>query len=189
MKSAPPNKRETGFFREVWIQTNRILEFSRSIAVQQNGSLGVKVSQTSNGTLLKVEDQRLSRVTAKRFLLQTVEDDYYVCREWDGENMTGVAVNVAKSHELRRTGWDGETIVYGFPSFPNSPGQLQITYNYITPVYRTAASGGTTEHQLIQPVLVEQQTVIFAIKSVNGTGVEDADEWIEFSARAWAKVA
>lgn len=189
MISAPPKKRETGFFREVWIQTNRVLEYARACQVRQNGSLGVKVSQTNNGTLLKVDALRASGTQAKQFRLISVEDDYYICREFDGENPGGNLVNIAKYHELRRTGWHGETITYGFPSFPNSPGQLQITYTFITNEYRTAASGGTTEHQLILPVLIPQQTVIYAIRSVNGTGVEDADEWIEISSRAWAKVA
>lgn len=189
MISAPPKKRETGFFREVWVQTNRILEYARAVQVRQNGSLGVKVSQTTNGTLLKVDDLGADRGQAKQFRLQSVQDDYYICREFDGTSESGADVNVAKYHELRRTGWHDQTIIYSFPSFPNSPGQLQITYNYIGNDYRTAASGGTTEHQLIQPVLIPNQTVIFAVRCINGTGVPSADEWIEVSSRAWAKVA
>lgn len=196
MDTPPQKMRESGWLKEVWVAFNRLNDFCRSIAPVQSGSQGVIVARTSNGTQLKI-DRGLKSVGGelKRFRLVSVQNDYYICNPFEGEeNEVGTEeVNIAKYEELRHTGWHGQTIVYSFPSFPESPGQLAVAYTFLGPDYRTAlfqaSSGSVTEYQMIHPILRPAHSVILASKSENGTGVSDANEWIEVSSRAWAKVA
>src|SRR6187402_1753924 len=103
----PQPKRETGFFQEVWKAHNKMRACVRSLIIQQSGR-GVTASRTSNGTILKVEEQARGGLgELKQFRLKLIYDDYYECREFDGETETGALTPIAKQYELRKTGWHG----------------------------------------------------------------------------------
>lgn len=190
MRSAPHKKRESGLFKEVWRAYNELVDFCREIAPLQSGR-GVKVTRTSNGTLLQADIPEVSGGSGvvKQFLVKSVQDDYITCVEFDGTNETGGSVLVAKPFNLRRTGWHGVTVNYTLEGYPSSPGTLAITYSMTSAVYRTATIGSSVEHQVIIPRYVPNKSVIFASQSENETGV-DAAEWqdLNVDGRAWAMV-
>lgn len=183
MRSAPRKQRESGFFREVWKAYNDLVDYCREIAV--TSGRGVTVTRTANGTLLSASVAAASDVQIKQFRVKSVQNDYLVCREFDGTTELETDVNVAKPFELRRTGWHGVTVTYTLESILGA--QASVSYAYQTATYRIANG---TEHQGIRPFYVPDQTVIFASKVENGTGVEDADEWIDINTagRAWAAI-
>lgn len=181
----PEKKRETGALREVWISHNRTIDYMRSLTVQR-ASQGVKVNQTSNGTLLKVEVPRVPSVAGKvvRMRVETVGFDELTCTNLE----EGGIVQVAKGFNLRQAGWDGVTVPYILPPYPTSLGNLSITYDVITPVYRTATIGTYVEHQVISPYFVEGFSEIYAAQCEN-TGIPGV-EWVDLNAdaRAWTMV-
>lgn len=199
MRNAPPKKRESGFFAEVWIALNDLRDYAQELAISPAGCRGLRASRTSNGTLLVVDQERgTDSGSVKQFKIYLVQDDYYVCREFDGVSDGTEDIKVARPHTHRKTGWHGLTTIYSFASFPGSPGQLPVTFNYLGPTYRTASAtistGPTVDHEIILPPLGEGSiygSVIFACKPQNGTGVSEADEWLDMNTdgRAWARVA
>ena len=192
MRSAPSKKRETGFFREVWVEHNRLIDFVRSTSVQQNGNLGVKVTQTSNGTHLKVDVPKGAPGGGEvsQFRLKSVANDYIICRKLEGSSETGEDVYIAKPHGLRYTGWHGVSHTFTLPAYPGSPGTITVSYQFQTPIYRIKSQGVVTEHQVILPFYLNDISVIYAARVDSGTGVSSADEWIDLNAdgRAWGRV-
>ncbi len=73
--------------------------------------------------------------------VQEVHDNYLVCRAWDGLELKGVNVNVAKDPELRQSARDGMTI-------------NGLSYEYTGPQARTVTkeSDSSTKDQIIIPM-------------------------------------
>lgn len=182
MRSAPRKQRETGFFREVWKAYNDLVDYCRETAV--TSGRGVVVTRTANGTLLSASAIAGNDVEIKQFRLKSVQDDYLVCRTWDGTTEGETDYNVAKPYDLRRTGWHGVTVTYSLESILGA--SASVSYFYQTGTYRIANG---TEHQGIRPFYVPDKTVIYAVKA-DHTGVEDAPDWIDLNtdARAWAAI-
>lgn len=188
MQSSPPKKRESGALKEVWQAYNSLLEYTRSIAVMQSGNRGVRVSRTSNGTLLSVEIAPGEEAVAGevvRMRVDTIFDDYLSCTRLDDNS----SIAVAKPFNLRRTGWHGQTITYTLEGYPGAPATIDVVYDYISSTYRTAAVGAYTEHQVIRPQYKTGFSHIFAAQCEN-SGVSSASEWIDLNAdgRAWTMV-
>ena len=186
MRSAPRKKRETGFFKEVWVAQNEIVDFIREIAPQQSGSQGVLVDRKSNGTSFKVipSVQQTGNARVVRMRVTSVQNDYLVCTNLED----GGSVNVAKPFNLRSASWNGETITYTLEPYPNAPATLAIAYAQITATYRTATIGGYVEHQVIRPQYKLAFSEIFAA-ACDSTGVSGC-EWVDINAdgRAWTMV-
>jgi len=182
---------EVGLHRKVWQQFNRLLDYIDEISPRQG--FGIRLSRTPNGTMITAtpgESDPGEPGQAKQCRVKQVLNDYLVCAEFDGSS-EGAQILVAKPYDLRSTGWNGITVVYTlYPS-----GTISISYNYLSPFYRTASNQvGTSithEDQHIVPYYVPDKSVIYAMQSVNGTGVSSADEWIDVNTdgRAWARVA
>lgn len=191
MRSAPRKQRETGVFKEVWKAINDLIDYAREISPQQSMSQGVIVDRKSNGTGFKIIPSEVGESgLVKQFRVQSQEDDYLVCKEFDGTT-EGETVNVAKPHGLRVSGWNGQFVIYTLEA-PLGGAPLSVTYTKVTASHRTSFTApNTSEHQAIRPFYVNGQTVIFASRSENGTGVSDAPDWIDLNTdgRAYAKIA
>ncbi len=197
VNTAPRKRAEVGLFREVWKETNRLLDYIREIS--PTTGRGVRVSRTLNNTLFTADIPRVEPGepgVVKQFIVRTIEADYLGCEEWDGTNATGSAVFVAKPFNLRKNPWNGLTQNYTIEPYPSSPGSLQVIYSFPSAsvhTYRIASvvvgNVSTAEHQVVIPRWIPNVSVIFASASENGTGVGVAAEWQDLNAdgRAWAK--
>jgi hypothetical protein len=124
---------------------------------------------------------RKAGLEAVRMRVQSVSEDHLVCRTWKGGESGTVDILVAKPWELRKTGWDGQTID-------------GITYTYSSGTARSATDGVDTENQVItSPYTVSGGYVdIVAIRYFQGgtdvTVANKAVEWLDLNlaARAWA---
>lgn len=187
MQSVPPKSRESGFFKEVWIEMNRIKDYIREISPTQSGSQGVYVDRKSNGTAYRIIPSRQIAGNARvvRMLVTQVLDDKLICTNQED----GQSVSVAKPFNLRDTNWDGQSIQYTLEPYPNSQPTLTVAYGMITPSYRTATIGGYVEHQVIRPQYKVNFSQIFAA-ACDSTGVSGCD-WVDINAdgRAWTMVA
>lgn len=177
MLSSPPKKRETGALKEVWQAYNALLEYTRSISVMQSGNRGVRVSRTSNGTLLAVDSvaEAATATTVQSFIISSDGPDEWVATT--GER-------IAKPWTLRRTPFDGQTLEY----IDERNQTYSITFSYISSFKRSVLVSGSTENQVIIPRFKLGRDVIFAIK-IEDTGVAAAPEWLDLNvdARQWAK--
>lgn len=158
------------------------------------GTRTVRVQQTTKGQILTAAPQAPSTPgdpgVVKQFRIKSIQNDYFVCREFDGTSEGEDDVNVAKAWELRRTPFHNQTFSVIIPAYPGSPGTVQIGYAYQTATYRIATIATATEHQIVLETYIPNTTVIFASQAENGTGVSDA-EWIDLNlgGHAWARVA
>jgi hypothetical protein len=114
--------------------------------------------------------------------IQAVEFDYYQCKKWNGTDVEGNIINVAKELELRRAPFD--------PVNTTGDG---ATYVYTSPITRTRAFGGVTELQTIDPPFrlpsgTFKGSLVFVDKVNGETGVTVAGEKLKYvliDARAW----
>lgn len=150
----------------------------------------VKVEQTTRGQILTVrKTSSAAGSSVTQYRLKSVQNDYLVCRLFDGTTEGDDDVSIAKPFELRYTGWHGVTITYPLESVIGT--SQAVTYSYQTSTYRIA---NTTEHQGIRPIYVPNQSIIYAASVTNGTGVSDTTGEISLidlnvAGRAWAKIA
>lgn len=193
--TTPPRKMpETGIFRDIWREFNRLNDFVRASAVVAGRN--VRINRTMNGTLAFAQAppaQKAEPGVVKQYRVREVFNDYLRCREFDGTTEDLEDTLVAKPFDLRFTGWHGQTVTVPLEAYPGAPGtSLAILYTFQTPIYRiatyTIGAGSTAEHQVIVPRYIPNRSVIFASQSENETGVADVD-WIDLNAdgRAWAR--
>lgn len=112
------------------------------------------------------------------FQIQSVEDDYYVCRVWDVEAETAgdSDVNVARNPKTRAS--IASEVIDG----------LTYTYSYASPVQRTSTEGANIEDQVIVPRILEDD-IILAVAISSGVTVDDEVVYwqdLNIDARAWA---
>ena len=125
------------------------------------------------------------------FAVQDVNDDYLVCKAFDGSASYGDNINVAKLPDLRHSLYAGKTLDHGA-----DVGEL--AYAYTAPQKRTDTKGSVVQTQIVIPVYdtpsaAEDYTgsIILAIPKLTivkaANGVDDVVcQWCEFSNRAWA---
>ena len=177
------NAKEVSWFR---ILLKCVLQ--RSIKVGP----GLRASYRVDGTLIELEGRAASGGaggTIQQYKVTVISDDSITCRTWDGTTDGTSDVIVAKPYRLRKTPWNGITVVYDFNGTSYS-----IVYSYLaTPGFRTAqvTVGGTqtTESQAIIPIY-KVGDIIYATEPEGGTDVfvGSAVTWLDLNvdARAWA---
>lgn len=185
MTSPPRKQRESGVFKEVWRITNALTDYVREISPMPSLSRGVSVDRKSNGTGFRVEVPEVEGGTGRvvSFRVHSIYGDYIV-----GTNLeTGELTNLAKPFNLRRTPWDGETLIYNLEPYPSSPGTLTVEYVYVTDVYRKAIIGSYVEHQVIRPIWQLAFSEV-AAALCDSTGVAGCDWLLLDPVRAWTMV-
>lgn len=157
----------------------------------------VSGQRTDNTTLGKVSVpprmRRGSPLSIGLFKLKSVEDDYLVCREWDGENEGSDDIYIAKNPEIRCSLEAKEIYgvenTYTYEVDPADPDEL----NKI----RTATDGSTTEEQRVVPPWTLDE-LIYGIGPmdtdlvIEGETEEDPDitiSLIMLHPRFWAQTA
>lgn len=119
-------------------------------------------------------------VDRARFRVKSIENDYLVCRTYDGTTEGADDINVAKPWDLRRTPFHGVAV-------------NGITCTYSSAIARSATNGTTTESQVITPPYFVNCEIWAFVASGGGTGVTVSSEqlvWqdVNVSGRAWAVV-
>lgn len=196
MNTPPRKEQESGLYAPVWRKINQMIDYMREISVV-NGR-DIRMSRTMNGTMLlgtaKGEGAPPADATISRYRVESVQNDYLVCKKVEGSSVSSEETLIAKPFNLRRTGWHGVTMTYTDEAYPDSPGNVSLTYQFQSATYRIAqvvtSAGTTNEHQVITPHYLAGVSIIKAMEIENGTGVTDVTmEEINDSARAWARVA
>ena len=116
--------------------------------------------------------------------IQSIDDDFLICRTWNGTTLGPTDIKVAKPYMLRKTPFDGET-------------RAGITYTYTSVGTRTADDQTETEDQVIVPSYLANDEIIAILGTKGGTNTTDGEEdpkkinWLDLNvdARAWAKEA
>lgn len=120
-------------------------------------------------------------VRVQQFKVVSVQQDYLVCRTWNGTEQGDSDVFVALPYLLRRTPFDGAA-------------RNGISYSYGDNVSRTASLSGEDEAQVMVPSYVAGDVIYAVRNSAGGTGVTAnaaAVQWLDLNVdgRAWAKEA
>src|SRR5688572_13375714 len=107
---------------------NKLLWFSKSNRIVEG--VGYRIaSRGTRGTILEIDPSKgrpSEPGVVKQFRVKSVQNDHLVCREFSGTTEGSTDIEVAKKHNLRRTGWHGVTVVYGLTgeSWPGAPSSL-----------------------------------------------------------------
>lgn len=173
---------------------NKLLAYARSCQVVEG--IGYRINRSHRGTSLEILPGKGGGTAASvsRYRVESVENDHLVCKKVEGSSVSSETTLIAKPYNLRRTGWDGVAVTYTDEAYPDSPGNVTITYAYQSATYRIArvvtSAGSTNEHQVVTPHYLAGVSIIKAMEPENGTGVTDTTfEDINDSARAWARTA
>jgi len=124
-----------------------------------------RINASRIGNTLLLDPEKATPLHIAWFAITEIQDDYMVCNQIDAQSgLAGKTVyNVALPYELRKTTYDGASIVY-----PSST----VAYAYTTSQTRTADDGATSETQRITP----EYYVGARLRAVNvETGVNDAN--------------
>lgn len=157
--------------------------------------LNYRVQKTSNGTKLEIQappaqTETVEGASVTQYKLTAISDDYIEGKTWDGTTLGETAIRIAKPWRLRKTPFDGQTVVYNF-----NGSNISIRYTYqATPGYRAAAiltAPTATENQAIIPIY-KVDDIIYATEPENGTLVtvsQVALTWLDVNVdgRAWAR--
>lgn len=128
-----------------------------------HGSTGTRTAYTTQGVFVSSDEQEpqgASGSAAKLYKITSItNNDYLVCRTWDGTTLGSTDVNVAKPYTLRRGPFHGQTI-------------SGVTYSYITAQRRTLThttlipATASSEEFVTPPYAVNDQ--ILAVEPVGG---------------------
>ena len=176
--NTPPRKiSETGLYRPVWREFNRLIDYVREISPV--GGRNIRQTRTMNGTLTladAVSQTPGEPGSISKYTIAVIHDDY-----WEADDGS----LIAKPWRLRRTPFDGQSITFD----DENGGTYTVTYNYTTSIKRTATIGSTfTELQVVIPRMKVDFDHVYAMVSDNGTGLTGID-LIDINAdgRAWAR--
>jgi hypothetical protein len=194
MVRLPRKQRETGLYGPVWTTINQMIDYCRAITT--TGGRGVRVASTMNGTLISVDTERSRSTPIRQFLVNSIQNDFYTCFEWDGSSPGNEQVYVARPFEHRVSNFNGRTIAY------NSDGDaFSATYAYSSATRRTKTIAGVAETQVLVPLFKTGFSVIYAIEvsdpltsgasfqtitDPNGAPITLLD--LNVDGRAWAEV-
>lgn len=188
MNSPPRKQAEAGLFKDVWREFNRMIDYVREIS-PLNG-LGIQTNRTANGTTfnLKPTEPADPGSVVRQYRLKEVFDDYLRCRSWNGTTEGGEDVFIALPWRLRRTPFDGQTLVF------TSDGETySASYVYESPTKRTKTIAGVPEIQVILPQFQVDFDLIYAIEVVEPLGITTEDDAtitlldINDDGRAWGR--
>lgn len=137
---------------------------------------GLGINVTFSGDRLTIQDNSkrfVQSVLVRRLRVKEVKDDYLRCFSWtpntddnDGEE-GDKDIFVAKPYLLRKTPFDGESIVY--PS-------KTISYTYASQGERTATSGADSETQVLIPEYFVDDEILAIRNIIGSTGVVASEE-------------
>lgn len=177
----------------------------RDYAVMQSPMIttGQRTSRTAVGTFLQPIPEEVIGVSQFR-IKDWSNDDYLICRPWNGKVEDDTLVYIAKSYYLRRGVFDGVEIEIEVESLDESE-ELQtetrtLSYAYHSATFRTVTDvdDETTETQTIIPRFLEDDVIMAAPSSevavVRNFGSEESPQfealqWVDLNcdARAWMK--
>lgn len=129
-----------------------------------------------------------------QFCVNEIGSDWLKCQIWNGSGQVGDAIYVAKSYELRRTPWDGQTInvpVEGWNGSAMETGFFPFTYTYYSNTYRSVNNGSDNEYETVMPAWQTGRTIIYATYSTQDLNVYGPDSGllmlvdINNAARIW----
>jgi len=123
---------------------------------------GYRKKQGNSGYTLDFTERAIVRPIAYHF--KSMEDDYLVCRTWDGENEGDEDINISKPTKLRFS-ITSETIDSDAVSYSSYDTSTQT---------RNADDGSTSEDQVIVPRYLVND-VIYAIRCQTFVDDPDAD--------------
>lgn len=191
--SIPRKQREVGLYRPVWQEFNRVIDYLHSLTI--NSGRGIKVTRGVNGTTISADIPKQNAKGVRQFRLVSIQNDFYTCKEWDGQAEFGDEVYIARPFEHRVSNFNGQSIAY------NSDGDsFTATYSYTSATKRTKTISGTAETQVLIPLFKTGFTIIYAMEVAfpitvgpSNTPLTDPNDepitLIEWqSERAWTKV-
>ena len=155
-------------------------------------SPGVLVDVTPRGTFVRpriITPGPGGGASVQQLRVHTVEQDYMKCRSYNGGVVGTEDILVALPFKLRRTPFDGQTIVYDRVT---QSGTWSAVYHYISNLLRTVTIEFISETQLILPRYRLDGDIIYAIDAdtdvadANGNPVTLLD--INADGRAWARI-
>jgi len=192
--------------REVWRYFNALRDYGASLRPQPGKNVHVK--HTSQGIMLSADPGTSPGGEVAQFVIQSVDGDYLLCKRWDGSTL-GAEEKVLKPYHLRRSPFDGESIVYVAEEITSgSPGTVAnlnetLVYAYLSDTCRKVTRGSVSEYQVVIPFFTVCE-LIYAMK-VSDTLVpnyppfgeftgDDEDlktAWLDLNVdgRAWARQA
>lgn len=190
----PPRKQpETGLYAPVWAEMNRLIDYVRSITIYSGR--GLRLTRGVNGTTLSAEfPSRESGV--QQFRLESIQNDFYTCRKWNGTEVVGNEVYIARPFTHRVSNFNGQTIAY------NSDGDaFSASYTYASATKRTKTIAGAAETQVLIPLFKTGFDLIYAVKCDQpltagpaNTPITDPNDSpitlldLNLEGRAWSKV-
>jgi hypothetical protein len=167
-------------FRDVWRETNKIIDYIREISPV--AGRGVIVSRTANGTLLHADAAAEAGSKVQQFKLKEVFGDYIRCHSWDGTTEGQPDVFIAKPFRLRRDPFDQQTIVFD---------DYTASFSYTNNTKRTSTIDGVAEEQVVVPHYKPDLDIIYAI-DCDGLAITTNDDEpismidLNLDGRAWA---
>ena len=151
---------------------------------ESNAILKLKSGDGTGGTTLSMF--KLATPTAER--QKVVEDDYVICRTWDGTTLGDTDVKVSKDYALRCS-LTGETVMgveYDYTYAADSEDASTYPQGKVRTV--TDPDNFTEDQRVIRPWVPGE--VIWAAKCSTGVTVDSVPvEWLEIKpCRQWAKI-
>lgn len=195
MNTPPRRIPERGLYRPVWEEFNRLIDYIREISPV--GGRNIRQTRTMNGTLFladPISDDTGAKIQQLR--LKSIENDFYTCRSWSGEEEGDADIFVARPFGHRVSNFDGQSIAW------SSDGDaFTATYAYTSATKRTKTISGTAETQVLIPYFKTDFDLIYAITvkepitiGVSNTRLTDPNDApiklldLNVEGRAWAKL-
>lgn len=182
MNTPPRKESETGLYAPVWRKMNQLIDYMREISLVSGRN--IKLTRTMNGTLalgeasVSVPPAEAGKI--EQFKLRVVSNDTLLCVRWDGTT-EGEEVFVYKPWKLRRTTWEGQTVVI---TTERTPATISVTYTAVSSTKRTATSPEIgTENQYVIPRYAAND-IIYAMRcdDFDGNYID-----LNVDGRAWAE--
>jgi hypothetical protein len=151
----PKKKRTTGLYGPVQEDLNFIIDYLRSITIGK--CRGVRAVQGVNGTTLSIDQAATKPKQIRQFRVNSIENDFYTCHEWDGTTAGAEEVYIARPFEHRVSNFSGQTIAYS-----SDGDSFSATYAYTSSTKRTKTIAGVAETQVLIPLFKTDFTIIYA---------------------------
>ena len=158
MNSPPRKIAERGLHRAGWKELNIIIDYLREISPM--GGRNVNQRRTINGTLTNaLPASKGADSEVRQYRLKSVENDFYTCRSWNGEEEGDTDIFIARPFQHRVSDFNGRTIAYS-----SDGDSFSATFAYESPTKRTKTISGTAETQVIVPYFKNDFDLIYAVR-------------------------
>lgn len=158
MNQVPRKINETGLYRPVWEELNRIIAYLREISPV--AGRGMQVKRQVNGTLFSVQETpRQNQVEIRQYRIESIQNDFYAAKLWTGTAVSGGELYIARPFEHRLSNFDGRTIAY------SSDGDaFSASYSYSSATKRVKTVAGVAETQVLTPYFLPENQLIYAVE-------------------------